>query len=88
MLFKVWKKAKELCRKEAQLKKDLRRIKKASLDYDALQNIVNYVANAPFGVVITIESDDGFRMKVEQTSHNSGVPYESFYDKYNKQHNA
>lgn len=88
MIFKYLKKAKQLAKEDTKLKHDLRRLEKMTLDYDALQNIVNYVANAPYGVVIEIDAADGFHMKIQQTMRNGNINYESFYDKYNKQHNS
>lgn len=84
-MFKILKKARELVKEETKLKHDMRRVQRISLDYEALQNIVNSVATKD--VEIDIDTEDGMHIKVIP-KFNSGVPYESFADKYKKQHNT
>ena len=87
MFIKIWKKARQLCKEEAQMHRTIKRLQKASLDYDALQEMVNKVAYAPAGVEIHIITNEGMDVTIRQSKHQE-VPYESFYDKYTKQHNS
>lgn len=81
ILFKVLKAAQEQVRKEIQFNRDLRRIEKLTLDYDALKRMVKEVANSNVEIVVTTADKVEIHIKpyTQQT-----IAYESFAEKYNK----
>lgn len=85
MIFKVWKKARELVKEEMKLHKAIKRVQRASLDYEALQVIVDNVANAPSAIEIKIHTEDGMDITIQQTTRQD-VPYTSFSERYKSQH--
>lgn len=82
MFLKIWKKAKQLIKEEIQLKKDYRRLSESLLDYEALQNMVNTVANTNT-VEIEIKTKEGHTFIIRKAEQ-SNNKYESFMDKYRR----
>ena len=58
-MFDVIKEAIKIVREKRQLNRDTRRLQMANLDYAALQNIVNSVANRNVEIEITNRGVDG-----------------------------
>lgn len=68
----------QVLHEQRQLKKDLRRLQKASLDYEALQRIVDNVATKNVEVTVQMEN---VNITIKPTPSNE-VGYTSFKEKY------
>lgn len=79
--IECWKKAKQLLKEEAQLKRDIRKLELANLDYEALQRMVNNVSANQIEIEIT--NIEGIKIIIRPTIENE-IGYKSFLDKYNE----
>lgn len=79
MLIKIFKKARQLVKQEVQLNHDLRRIKKLSIDYEALKNIANAVSLK--NVCFEITTNEEVKIVIKPTVQNT-LEYKSFADRY------
>ena len=81
-MFDVFKEAIKLVREKRQLNRDTRRLQMANLDYAALQNIINSVANRNVEVEINnIGSDGVSHIMVIRPKQVQGFEYKTFEDK-------
>ena len=81
-MFDVFKEAIKIVREKRQLNRDTRRLQMANLDYAALQNIVDSVANRNVEIEITNRGTDGiaYTMKIMPKAINQ-IDYKSFEER-------
>jgi hypothetical protein len=72
----------ELIKQKRQFEKDLRRLEHASLDYEALQRIVNNAASS--GVTVTITFENGTKMEIKRANANE-TNFKPFSERYKEQ---
>ena len=84
--IKAFKKARQILREEAELRKNLRAIRKADLSYETLQKLIEGVANSINGVTLDIIFADGTKMTVRQSTR-SEINFKSFQDQWAEKHN-
>lgn len=80
-MFKVWKKARQLLKEEAELRKNIRAIRKADLSYETLEQLINKVAYAVNPVALDVVFADGTKMTIRPTTKNE-INYQSFRDQW------
>ena len=83
-MLEIFKAAVEIVRQQRQLKRDIRRLEAANLDYEALQRIVEEVANK--NVVIEIKNEkDGYSSTITiKPKPINQIEFKSFDQKYNE----
>ena len=79
--IKAFKKARQILREEAELRKNLRAIRKADLSYECLQKLIENVANSINGVGIDVYFADGTKMEIRPVSRNE-IGFRSFQEKW------
>lgn len=79
--IKAFKKARQILKEEAELRKNLRAIRKADLSYECLQKLIENVANSINGVTLDVVFADGTKMTVRPVSRNE-INFQSFQDKW------
>lgn len=83
--IKAFKKARELLKEEAELRKNLRAIRKADLSYECLQKLIESVANSINGVTLDVYFADGTHMVIRQSTR-SEINFKSFQDQWAEKH--
>ena len=84
--IKAYKKAKQILKEEAELRKNLRAIRKADLSYECLQKLIENVANSVNGVTLDVVFADGTKMTVRQSTRNE-INFKSFQDQWKEKTN-
>ena len=79
--IKALKKARQILKEEAELRKSLRAIRKADLSYECLQKLIENVANSINGVGIDVYFSDGTHMVIHPVSRNE-INFQSFQEKW------
>lgn len=77
--IKAFKKARQILREEAELRKNLRAIRKADLSYECLQKLIENVANSINGVGLDVYFADGTHMVIRPVTR-SEINFRSFQD--------
>lgn len=79
--IKAFKKARQILKEEAELRKNLRAIRKADLSYECLQKLIESVANSINGVGLDVYFADGTKMEIRPVSRNE-IGFRSFQEKW------
>ena len=79
--IKAFRKARQILREEAELRKNLRAIRKADLSYECLQKLIENVANSINGVGLDVYFADGTHMVIRPVSRNE-INFQSFQEKW------
>lgn len=87
MLYKSFKKFREICKKEAEVSKAMRRLATVPMDYQTLQTIADTVSSG-YNVEITVLQPDGTEITIKRGTAQDQVPFETFAERYNKLHNS
>lgn len=85
MMLKAWRKFREICRKEAEVSKAMRRLARAPQDYIMIQQLCDAVSSG-YNVEITVKSPDGGEIVIKRSIPQNQIEYESFAEKYRKFH--
>lgn len=84
-MLKAWRKFREICRKEAEVSKAMRRLARAPQDYIMIQQLCDAVSSG-YNVEITVKSPDGGEIVIKRSIPQNQIEYESFAEKYRKFH--
>lgn len=87
MLFRAWRKFREICKKEAELTSAMRRLAKMPMDYHTMQVICDTVSSG-YNVEITITNNDGSVINIRRGSAKEEMPYKSFAERFNDYRNG
>lgn len=79
--IKAFKRARQILREEAELRKNLRAIRKADLSYETLQKLIESVANSINGVGLDVYFADGTHMVIRPVSRNE-INFQSFQERW------
>lgn len=85
--IKAFKKARQILKEEAELRKNLRVIRKADLSYECLSKLIENVANSVNGVTLDVVFSDGTKMTIRQSTR-SEINFKSFQDQWKEKHKA
>lgn len=85
LLLKSIKKFREICRKEAEVSKAMRRLATVPMDYQAIQVIADTVSSG-YNVDVTVTQPDGTVIKITRSKPQNEIPFETFAEKYRKFH--
>lgn len=85
MMFRAWRKFREICRKEAEVSKAMRRLATVPMDYQTIQVIADTVSSG-YNVDITVTQPDGTVIKITRSKPQNEIPFETFAEKYRKYH--
>lgn len=83
--MKAWHKFREICKKEAEVSKAMRRLANVPMDYQTIQTIADTVSSG-YNVSIKVIQPDGTIIEVNRSTPQDSVPYKSFADKFNELH--
>ena len=84
-MLKAWRKFREICRKEAEVSKAMRRLATVPMDYQTIQVIADTVSSG-YNAEITVTQPDGTVIKVTRSKPQNEIPFETFAEKYRKFH--
>lgn len=91
IMFKAWKKFREICRKEAEISRAQRRLARVDMDYIYLQQIADTVSSG-YDVKITVHSKtkDGTENEVifEKTKSQDNLQFKTFAEKWTDYQNG
>lgn len=83
--MKAWHKFREICKKEAEVSKAMRRLANVPMDYQTIQTIADTVSSG-YNVSIKVTQPDGTVIEINRSTPQDSVPYKSFVDKFNELH--
>lgn len=84
-MFRAWSKFREICRKEAEVSRAMRRLARAPQDYLMIQQLCDAVSSG-YNVEITVKSPDGGEIVIKRSTYQDQIPFETFAEKYRKLH--